>query len=226
MAGVARSQAPSPKPTVKRMVVRSVALIALLVCGAGRADAQTPSDAAVVDWTITPYVGVARGSPVGSSWSVLPDRNYLFLGVQFETSVLRVGALRLLYAPNFTPFIRLTHTPGSGSQEVREAPAIGLGAAPFGLALKWPLSSRVAVFSATAIGALWFERPVPVPLARVFNVTVEWGGGMDFPAPGGGVMRVGYKFHHLSNVFTALENPGVDGHVFYGGWQWRVRARR
>ncbi len=30
-------------------------------------------------------------------------------------------------------------------------------------------------------------------------------------------LRLGYKFHHLSNNYTAEKNPGLDGHVFMVG---------
>jgi hypothetical protein len=39
-------------------------------------------------------------------------------------------------------------------------------------------------------------------------------------------VRAGYKYHHLSNAYTAPLNPGVDGHVLHAGYQWAVRLPR
>lgn len=184
---------------------------------------QQPSQ---LDWTIVPMLGVARKSPVGSEWGIAADRDHLFLTVQLETSVLRVGPARILFAPQFTPLVRLAHGPSAGSTEVRQATAYGIGFAPFGLALRLPLNEMLHVFGGGAVGALWFDRPVPVHAARAFNVTIEWGGGVDIAVAGEPRLRLGYKFHHLSNVYSAVENPGVDGHVFYAGWRMRLSLPR
>lgn len=39
-------------------------------------------------------------------------------------------------------------------------------------------------------------------------------------------LRLGYRSHHLSNVYSAPENPGVDGNVFDLGWTFRYHASR
>ncbi|HEX5829765.1 MAG TPA: acyloxyacyl hydrolase [Gemmatimonadaceae bacterium] len=46
------------------------------------------------------------------------------------------------------------------------------------------------------------------------------------PAIGAHAVQIGYKFHHLSNLYTAPANPGVDAHVFHAGFQWSTRTPR
>lgn len=183
-------------------------------------------DAAAGEWSLIPHFGFASRSPVGAEWGIAADRNHAMLGVQLETSLLRIGHARILFAPNVTPLMRLWHTPGAASTEPRQPPALGVGIAPFGLALQLPVARGVHVFGGGAVGGLWFNAPVPVPNARAFNVTIEWGGGLDLRLASDHVIRLGYKFHHLSNVYTAPENPGVDAHVFYAGWRFQLTAPR
>jgi hypothetical protein len=206
-----------------KVIGLTVMAIVVMLVAAPSADAQ---DASRLEWTLVPLLGVAQRSPVGSQWGAAADRNHLFLSVQFETSVLRVGSARVLFAPQVTPFVRLSHTPSVGVTEPPQPTAYGAGFAPFGLSLQLPITKSLQIFGGGAVGGLWFNTPVPVADARAFNVTIEWGGGIDLPIGSRQRIRLGYRFHHLSNADSAVENPGVDGHVFYAGWHLRRSAPR
>ena len=39
-------------------------------------------------------------------------------------------------------------------------------------------------------------------------------------------IQVGYKLHHISNLYTAPPDPGVDANVFYVSLQYAVRLPR
>lgn len=202
----------------------TVVAIGASLLSSARVDAQDVEDRA--NWNWTPYVGFAQRSPVGHEWGVTPDRSLLLLGVQLETIVLRVGSVRLRYAPNVTPLAMLWHTPSPGSGEIARPRAIGAGLVPFGLALDVEHRTGTRIFAATGVGALRFSDVVPVENASAFNVTLEWGGGVDVPLASNRALRVGYKFHHISNVYSAPENPGIDGHLFYTGLRLRATAPR
>jgi hypothetical protein len=73
---------------------------------------------------------------------------------------------------------------------------------------------------------LWFTRDTPVPDARRFNFTAEGGAGVEIPSRDGRALVVGYKFQHLSNAGTALQNPGFDTHLVYVGVMRRRGGRR
>jgi opacity protein-like surface antigen len=208
--------------TVLTVVVCSALGASLLT--SARVDAQEVEGRA--NWNWTPYVGLAQRSPVGQEWGVTPDRSLLLVGVQLETVLLRIGNLRLRYASNVTPLAVLWHTPSPGSGEVARPRAMGAGLVPFGLALDYEHRTGARVFAQSGVGALWFNDVVPVDSASAFNVTIEWGGGVDVPIANGRALRVGYKFHHISNVYSAPQNPGVDGHLFYVGLRMRATAPR
>ncbi len=207
-----------------KLAVRIAAAFSSLVLSAYPVNAQESPTASRAEWDIAPFIGAAQRSPFGASWGVTPDRNLLVLGVHLRTSVLRAGPLALVYAPNVMPLMRLTHTP-PGSTEA-EPPALGFGVAPLGIGLRLSMDENVTLFGTGAAGATWFSREVPVEGARAFNVSIEWGGGLEIRTAYGPALHVGYKFLHLSNVYTATENPGVDAHLFYLGARWVVTGPR
>jgi lipid A 3-O-deacylase len=86
------------------------------------------------------------------------------------------------------------------------------------------MGTRVSALGRLAVGGLWFDRQLPVPDSREFNFTLEMGGSVAFQVRPGSALEVGYKFHHLSNMYTRPENGGVDADLFYIGWhreRWR-----
>lgn len=203
---------------------RQVALGMMLALSAVPVAAQRPLvDAAA--WSLAPYVGAAQHSPVGRQWGITPDRQHLVLGVHLEAPVLRVGPATLSYAPSVTPVIRITHVRSAGSTELQEPPAIGMGLAPFGFALRIQVAPSLAIFGNSAVGAAWFSRQVPVPDSREFNFTLEWGGGIELWRTPSQSVELGYTFHHLSNLYSRPQNPGLDANLFYAGWRWYVRPR-
>ena len=66
---------------------------------------------------------------------------------------------------------------------------------------------------------VWFTREVPAAYSRAFNYTFEVGGGVLWRLRARNSLRIGYKFHHLSNAYTAPNNPGIDGAVLLLGFQ-------
>jgi len=211
--------------------VASATLIAVAAMGA-QAPAESASEGT---WSISPYIGGGRHSPAGLNWGTTPDRNHLIMGVHFATPVLRAGRFSLLYAPNATPFIMLSNNPRyhwvvtsgiSRKVESSRGPVFGAGLAPFGLQGEVRATKQVDVFSMAALGGAWFNDFMPTDGARRFNFSIEFGGGVYVRTNRQHAIQIGYKFHHMSNMYTARENPGVDGHVFYVGLRWQKRLLR
>lgn len=203
---------------------RTAVLTALLIAMPTELLAQRPTVEAAA-WSISPFVGVARHSPVGNAWGITPDRSHTLVGVHLEAPVLRVGAATLLYAPSITPIMRITHQPGAGSDDVKQSPVWGAGISPFGLALRIKLSPQLAIFGRSTVGAAWFTDQVPVPDSREFNFVLAWGGGVEIYRSAAQSVEIGYKFHHLSNLYSRPQNPGLDANLFYAGWRWYLRPR-
>ena len=177
-------------------------------------------------WEITPYVGVAVHSPAGWYLGITPDRDHLFLGVHANVNFVRRERWTLAYAPEVVPLlvvsdnprlVRFTDETGSGLIAGDPGPVAGFAVSPFGVEAQRRLGDRWRTFGALAVGCVWFSREVPVPFSRSFNYTLEYGGGLLWRHGPRTSLRIGYKFHHLSNNYTAYENPGLDAHVFLLG---------
>jgi hypothetical protein len=94
----------------------------------------------------------------------------------------------------------------------------GEGFSPVGF--KWnffPRHRLQPVF--TGLGGYMFStQPIPVSDAGSFNFTFEFGVGVEFyrsknPSDsrfGTRSIRAEYRYHHISNDYTAAENPGID----------------
>lgn len=190
-------------------------------------------------WDVGVFVGMARNSPSGHFLGTTAGFNHSFVGLQALTPVLRLGSVRISYGVQLLPFVRITGRteqvvscdPGferCGSRRVVYVPvkAYAAGLSPFGLQIAAPVGSALSVYGATAAGGLIFDRPFPIPQARRVNFTLEFGGGVLVRVGHERWVRAGYKFHHLSNAYTAPENPGLDANVFYVGYDWPVRLPR
>jgi hypothetical protein len=198
--------------------------LALIPHSARAQDAPPPSIAP--RWEITPYVGGAVHSPAGPFLGITPDRNHLFVGVHGTLNFVRGPRWTFGYAPEVVPLLIVSGNPrvvkitdqwGTMLMPGDPGPVAGFGFSPLGFETQRHMGSRWATFGALAGGVVWFSRDVPVPFARKFNYTLEYGGGLLWRRTPRTSLRFGYKFHHLSNNYTAPENPGVDGHVFFVG---------
>ncbi len=195
-------------------------------------------------WEVAPFVGYGARSPT-RFWGVTPGRNHLMLGVQFARPLGRAGGVSIAWAPNVVPLFVLTNNPlpeVAGARRARAGgarggrvpacestrcgPVYGVAAAPAGVRLDARVLPALRVYGAAAIGVVMFSRNVPVDDARRLNATLEWGVGAIVPAGAQVAVQAGFKYHHLSNAYTANRNPGVDGRVFHAGLVWRVGAGR
>lgn len=206
-------------------------IIALLAASAAvTLTAQIPAghdDSWPPRWEVGPYVGVARHSLVGTHLGVTPDRNHLFIGVHITVNTVRSRRWTLGYAPEAVPLLLISNNPkyrqvpdavdGQITVEEGRGPVAGFAISPIGLEAQIRLTSRWRAYTAGAAGGVWFAREVPRAYSRAFNYTFEVGGGLRWQYRSRESLRVGYKFHHLSNLYTAPNNPGIDGAVFLLG---------
>jgi opacity protein-like surface antigen len=152
-------------------------------------------------------------------------------GLRAEWVLEANGPLALAATADILPLVLVTHNPTYRDEEVLQpdgslrrvktetgrALVYGAGLSPFGLQAYLAQVRGARVFGGGAVGALWFTRDTPVPDSRRFNLTFEYGGGVELPISETRTVVAGYKFHHFSNAYTAPRNPGVDGNVLYLG---------
>lgn len=189
-------------------------------------------------WRLGGYVGLAFNSPGGNYLGSTTGRDHLFLGIRAAASILHVGPLTIAYAAEFLPAVIVWPNPkyatlsvGSGQTILVErgsGPVWGVGLTPLGLEGHLEVLRKWSVFAAGGVGFVRFTRAVPVVYSRAHNYTFEYGGGVFWEYQAGHWLQAGFKFHHLSNLYTAPANPGLDANLFYLGWHYRVSigARR
>ena len=223
-----------------RLAIGGLALAGLVACAAlGTTAHAAPDDSPLPVWDIGPYLGTAHNSPGGEKWGAIADRDHYFIGVRGSAPVLRLGGFTLAYAPEIVPIIVVTDNPtyhwvtvirGGAARRIQvedgTAPVFGAGIAPLGSEALLRLTPRSQAFVSAAVGVAWFTREVPVANSKAYNYTSALGGGLVWEYSAGRRLRFGYMFHHLSNGWSAQENPGLDGDVFYIGWEAKVGGPR
>ena len=137
--------------------------------------------------------------------------------MHLATPVLRVRRVALAYAPVIVPLARLWYT-GDARATVPHPIVYAFGLAPFGLKLTGEIGKH-RIYYSSAVGGIWSNHDVPVPRSSAFNVTMEFGGGVEIHTWADHALQMGFKFHHLSNVYQAPENPGLDANMVYVGWR-------
>jgi hypothetical protein len=94
----------------------------------------------------------------------------------------------------------------------------GAGAAPIGLKFNFRRNRRVQPFGQATGGFLYFSDQVPITNASQFNFTFDFSGGVQIVNSTRRSFSIGYKYHHISNGYTATFNPGVDVQMVFAGF--------
>ena len=63
-------------------------------------------------------------------------------------------------------------------------------------------------------GYMYSTTPIPIAQAGSFNFTFDLGAGVELYRSKTRSVRAEYRYHHISNHDTALENPGIDNGLF------------
>jgi opacity protein-like surface antigen len=61
---------------------------------------------------------------------------------------------------------------------------------------------------------MYSTQPIPLAQAGSFNFTFDLGAGVEIYRSTTRSIRAEYRFHHISNHNTAMENPGIDSGLF------------
>ena len=194
----------------------------------GRVDALGSEPPPQGQWRFGAFLGAAHNSPVTPRLGTTPGRDHYFVGLQAQTTVLKVGGARLSYGLQFVPAMIVRgrtlplyyYVSPEEPETCIDNTAYAFAFSPFAIELAVPVAGRVAVYGAAAGGMIFFNKPFPVPEAQSSNFTIEWGGGILVRVGQKQWVQAGYKFHHLSNAYNAQVNPGLDAHMIYLGF-WK-----
>jgi hypothetical protein len=219
---------------------RAFALLAALVFALGAATsvpAQTATQTAAHP-SLGAWFGASFYAPGGHFLGGETDRDLFLAGVRAERTVWSSRSFALATTMDAIPLAIVTRNPYYTDhvvgfaisrrgervallEQTGRGPVYGFGANPFGLEFFGPRVHAVRPYLGAAGGFLWFTRNTPEPEARRLNATFEVGTGLRLARGDRSALLAGWKFHHLSNAWTAPYNPGLDGNVFYLGFQRR-----
>ena len=91
---------------------------------------------------------------------------------------------------------------------------IGEGMSPIGFQWNFRPRHRLQPFFVGHGGYMYSTTPIPTDSAGSFNFMFDFGPGLEFYQSATRSIRVSYRYHHISNHFTAQDNPGIDSGVF------------
>jgi len=99
----------------------------------------------------------------------------------------------------------------------------GAGISPVGLQMNFRRGHVVQPYLNGTGGVLYFTENVPVANSSNFNFTFGFGGGLEIWYLENQSILLGYKYQHISNGYTAPQNPGVDSNLLYVGLLWSLK---
>lgn len=155
----------------------------------------------------------------------------VLVGVRYAWTTKNNPSHRLRYYMDFNPLIVVNYRE---RRLIRENPEVtvgdrktvfGVGFTPVGLQFNWRNSRKYQPFIAGGFGVAIFNKKFPdnrSPLqpdkiGNRFQLMPEFGAGLEVRASETKSYFIGYKYHHLSNGYTAPLNVGYNTNMIYGG---------
>jgi len=153
------------------------------------------------------------------------DARLALLGLRYARVLARGDNLALKYTLDAVPLAVLSYEgeslepppPGLAARRVRRQ-ITGAGLSPVGFQLNFRRRERVQPFAQASGGFLYFGERVPLEGGAQFNLTADFGGGLQVKTGARRAWTLGYRYHHVSNGYRAQLNPGFDANVFYFGY--------
>jgi hypothetical protein len=175
------------------------------------------------------WAGYSSSNPtlIGSS----TNRPFFEFNVQYARVLTRGGAWALKYIAEITP-VAIIKQPRQGFAPNGEPVDLpdssqrihGAGISPIGLQMNFRRGRVLQPYVNGTAGVLYFTENVPVADSSNFNFVFGFGAGVEIWHRQDQSLILGYKYQHISNGYTAPQNPGVDSNLFYVGyaWSWKV----
>lgn len=119
----------------------------------------------------------------------------------------------LWYTADIIPYLHF-HYP-KRDENNRMVNRTGYGLAPAGFTLTQKTDSFLHPFIQTTGGFIYMNKNFPTDNARRLNFTFDVTIGANIPISHFVGISFGYKFHHISNGQTGVENPGLDSNFLF-----------
>jgi len=165
----------------------------------------------------------------GATFGVSPTSNRgigVTEGQQFYEASLNFGyvfwqhdSFAVKYKASLVPFA-LVHGDEATLQLRPDRTVYGGGAEPIGFQLDFRNHRKVQPYVNVTGGFLYFTEQVPVTDSSQYNFTFSFGTGLEILS-GRHAFVVGYRYHHISNGYTAMFNPGIDSQIISFGFSFK-----
>jgi hypothetical protein len=159
------------------------------------------------------------------------NRHLSLLGVHYGRVLARTRMISFSYTPELIPVALLSQPYSNiGDFEVlrnqipftHSETSYGLGANLLGFELTFLPTRKIQPIVSTNEGFLYFSRNIPTPNAAQFNLTADIRLGFKIPLRGHKALSLSYMFHHLSNAYSAQQNPGMDSQMICVGYSFNI----
>ncbi len=87
---------------------------------------------------------------------------------------------------------------------------IGEAMSPIGMQWNFLPARKMQPFVGGHGGYMYTSQPIPIASAGSFNFTFDVGAGIEIFRSKSRSIRAEYRYHHISNHNTAMQNPGID----------------
>lgn len=157
----------------------------------------------------------------------------VLFGLRYAWTTKNNAAHRLRYYMDFDPLIIVNYrerrpvqtSPTTITTVGERRTVFGVGFTPVGLQFNWRNSKKYQPFIAGGFGVAIFNRRFPdnrSPLqpdkiGNFFQLMPEFGAGVEIRKSESKSYFIGYKYHHLSNGYTAPLNVGYNTNMVYAG---------
>lgn len=159
--------------------------------------------------------------------------NFQMAGFRYSHRMLDGKSVKLRYILDLIPVAVLNYprerpfqTAANTVEIVRDRKTVyGLGFAPGGLQLNFRNRKKYQPFIAGGLGFMYFTQVTPdfrTPLqpratGAKINYTADFGAGLEIGLKKNRNFIIGYKYHHLSNLYTGNLNIGYNSNFVYAG---------
>lgn len=159
--------------------------------------------------------------------------NFQMFGFRYAHRIVDGKSIKLRYTLDAMPVAVLNYpralpfpTATGGVEIVRDRKTVyGFGIAPGGLQVNFRNRKKYQPFIGGAVGIMYFTKVTPdfrTPLqprqtGAKINYTADFGAGLEIGLKNNRNFFVGYKYHHLSNLYTGNINVGFNSNFVYAG---------
>jgi len=157
----------------------------------------------------------------------------VLFGVRHAWSMKNNPSHRFRYYMDLNPLIivnyrerQLVQTSPTTTTTVGDRKTVfGVGFVPFGLQFNWRNSKKIQPFIAGGMGIALFNKKFPDNRSTLepdrignrFQIMPEFGAGVEIRNSEIKSYFIGYKYHHMSNGYTAPLNVGYNTNMVYFG---------